>query len=196
MNTQDFTLRLREYLLVQMQPELALLPSLSREQRMSVLFKDNCLYEHATARVHFTTYDLRRDQDIINPSSDKNTIMIYLPDQPNNHPWAYARVLGIFHTTVRIGTGLDTKTPFLWVRYLETERAGSAAAKRLERVRYVRVAQDGPLAFGFVNPANVIRGVHLLPDFEHGFTYDYLNRQPSFTYDTKKGDRRFYEVGQ
>lgn len=179
-----------------MQPELALLPSLSRKQRMSILFKDNCLYKHATACVHFTMYDLRRDQDIINPSSDKNAIMIYSPDQPYNHPWSYACVLGIFHTMVRIGIGPDTKTPFLWVRYFKTDRAGSAAAKHLERVQYVCVAQDGPPAFGFVNPADVIRGLHLLPDFEHRFTHDYLNRKPSFAYNTKKGDRRFYKVGQ
>jgi hypothetical protein len=92
--------------------------------------------------------------------------------------------------------GLDAKTPFLWVQYVETNRAGSAVAKHLEQVGYVCVTQDRPLAFGYVNPANVIQGVHLLVDFEHGFTYDYLNWQPSFAYDTKQGDRHFYEVGQ
>jgi hypothetical protein len=190
-------LHLREHLLVREQPELALQPSLSREQRMSLAFTDNAIYEHATARVHFTTYDLHRDQDVIHSGTDKDVIMIHAPDEPGNHPWRYGRVLGIFHTNIRVRNGPERRVSFLWVRFFETYEAGSASKKRLQRVRYIRVTPDGPPAFGFVDPAHVIRGVHLLPDFEHGYTYAYLNKAPSFAYDTElKGDRKFYEVGQ
>jgi hypothetical protein len=173
-------------------------PSFSWEERMTVNFKDSCIYEHATARIHFTTYDLRRDQDVVNPRTDKSAIMVHSPDQVGNHPWCYARVLGIFHTTVSIGRKPETKLPFLWVRWLETHSPGGSAVKRLERIRYVQDSEssDDPPAFGFVDPADIVRGAHLLPAFAHGITRDYLNNQHSLACDTDRGDYRYYNVGQ
>ena len=54
-------------------------------------------------RLNYTTYDVRRAQDIINPSTSNCNIMI-LADQISSdlapvspHPYLYAQVLGIFH---------------------------------------------------------------------------------------------------
>jgi hypothetical protein len=190
-------LLLREHAFMRLNPDLVPDTTVSREQRMSITFKDDCIYEHATARIHFTTYDLRRDQDIINPGTDKNIIAVHSPDEPGNHPWRYACVLGIFHASVRVGNGPETTLAFLWTRFFEVHRPGSASLKRLERLRYVRVATGGPPAFGFVDPAEVIRGVHLISSFEDGFTYNYMSRKPSMAYDTKlNGDWRYYDVDQ
>jgi hypothetical protein len=41
-----------------------------------VLFKSNCMYHHALFRVNYTTYDLCREKDTINPSTNHRDVML------------------------------------------------------------------------------------------------------------------------
>lgn len=84
---------------------------------------------------------------------------------------------------------------FLWVRWFGrdlTYRAGWAA-RRLHHVGFV----DGldPEAFGFLDPSEVIRGVHMIPGFAHGHTWGSLG--PSIARKVPENDRdwTFYYVG-
>ena len=88
-----------------------------------VVFKANRMYCHALCRVNYTTYDLCRKTDTINPSTDHRDIML-LAGEPapgsEFHLFRYARVLGIYHTNIIfIGLGSrdyqSRRLYFLWV---------------------------------------------------------------------------------
>jgi hypothetical protein len=105
-------------------------------------------------------------------------IMMLAPDDgaanPDQHPFTYARVPGVFHVDV-VHNVPDASTsavsiPFLWVWYFRLDRSfkGGFKRKRLHRVEFL--PDFDPAAFGFVNPDEVIRGSHLIPAFAHGIT--------------------------
>jgi hypothetical protein len=48
-------------------PSLADNQSLAEAACWTVDFKDDCIYRHATAHFNFTTYNLQRNCDLINP---------------------------------------------------------------------------------------------------------------------------------
>ena len=106
--------------------------------------------------------------------------MILSPKIGNNiHPYWYAQILGIYHTsasTTHPAAQKHSTQPiqFLWVRWLGTEpgyRSGSQVA-RLPKVGFVEVADDD--VFGFLDPDLVIRGSHLVPAFHFGRTSNLL----------------------
>jgi hypothetical protein len=107
-------------------------------------------------------------------------IMTLAPEDDTSHPFSYFRILGVFHVDVVHNIPDATKVPtsieVLWVRRLcrdTTYRAGFKA-KRLHRLQFV--PGDDPTAFSFLNPDEVIRGVHLIPAFAHGRTHELLMR--------------------
>ncbi|KAG9013839.1 hypothetical protein FRB90_005667 [Tulasnella sp. 427] len=106
----------------------------------------------------------------------------------------YAWVLRIYHLqVVHRSSGVATAQTMevLWIRWLgeDPEYTGGSTHRRLERVAYV---PDGDGAFGFVDPALVIRGAHLIPVFTFGKT---LNLLPKSNYwDTDQGDWVNYYV--
>ena len=63
---------------------------------------------------------------------------------------------------------------FLWVQWLGVEpgyHSGSKVA-RLPKVGFVEDADED--AFGFLDPDLIIRGCHLIPDFNSGQTSDLM----------------------
>lgn len=150
------------------------------QQRSHVEIVKDRVYRHKILRVNYTTYDMRRDQDSINPSNHAD-IMVLNPGEDSiprkkQHPYWYARVCGVFHANARYtGPGTiakDTRrVEFLWVRWFGVDpdfRAGFLP-QRLHRVGFT----DGPRAITFLNPDLVLRSVHLIPAFAHGKT-EYL----------------------
>ena len=95
------------------------------------------------------------------------------------HPYWYAQVLGIYHTNVSTNHPAALRKSaqrmeFLWVRWLGIEpgyRSGSKVA-RLPKVGFVEEADED--AFGFLDPDLIIRGSHLIPDFNSGRTQDLM----------------------
>lgn len=138
-----------------------------------VIFKGNRLFQHPLLRVNYTTYDLRRETDTVNPSTDHRNVMMLAPaDSPDGHPFSYARVLGIYHANV-IFSGpesqdyLARRLEFLWVRWLEPmdQQAGWEYC-RLDKVQFIPMARHD--AFGFIDPADVLRASHIIPAFADG----------------------------
>ncbi|KAI0310372.1 hypothetical protein OF83DRAFT_1178618 [Amylostereum chailletii] len=97
-----------------------------------VTIKRNWLYQHATMMVHYTAYDVRRDQDVLGPDMPQHNVML-LASAANNEdrspwlaPYCYAHVLRIYHANI-IYTYPDTldygsrRVDFLWVRWYEQE---------------------------------------------------------------------------
>lgn len=174
----------------------------SDNDRNTISFVNNKIYKQKVIHFNYTTYDMRRSQDSVNPRTHGD-VMVLSHEDPNtsgSHPYWYARVIGIFHAQVRhVGPESKSEDPqkmdFLWVRWFGRDlryRAGWTA-RRLHRVGFV----DGldPQAFGFLNPAEVIRGIHMIPAFAHGRTSSLLGssiaRQPI----ENDEDWTFYYVG-
>ena len=138
-----------------------------------VLLKNDRIYRHRLMRINYTAYDVRRMQDSINPNTDHRDVIL-LSDTPTStaHPFCYARVLSIFHANVIYnGPALTDYQPrrleFLWVHWFEViESHQEQNAYKLDVLRFVPMHEDD--AFGFIDPADVLRSCHLIPDFSKG----------------------------
>ena len=82
------------------------------------------------------------------------------------HPYIYAHVLAIYrvkalHHSMVHPTDMDV----LWVHWFRIDKKHKASwkAKRLYRIEFIPNTEDG--AFGFLDPDDIIRGVHLIPGF-------------------------------
>jgi hypothetical protein len=136
------------------------------------------IFRHQVLRVNYTTYDLRRDQDSVNPRTHPYIMLLSREETgggPAGHPYWYARIIGIYHTFVTHSgphsrSNKRQRMDFLHVRWLGDEANYNSGWKirRLHRLCFLdsHVAR----AFGFVDPSEVIRGVHLIPAFEYGRT--------------------------
>ena len=112
--------------------------------------------------------------------------------EPDAHPYWYARIISIYHTLVRHESSPDPiPIEFLFVRWygLDLDRT-SRFGWKLRRLPKVGFVPDDPNyespAFGFLDPAQVIRGIHLIPSFAEGLTGDLL--EPSFARLEHEGD--------
>jgi hypothetical protein len=91
-------------------------------------FKAGHMYQYNVMRINYTTYNVQRAQDTINPKTDQHNIMLLSGQntESSRHQYDYACVLGIYHVNV-IYTGpgmLDYRArqmEFLWVRRYENQ---------------------------------------------------------------------------
>ena len=145
-------------------------------EKYPIFIKGNRMYRHNLARFNYTTYDIRRDEDVINPSTSHRDIMVLSNNTDNggsNHPFLYARVLGIYHVNV-VYTGegsLDyvaRRVEFLWVRWFKYagDKSVTWADMKLDPVCFPPMADQE--SFGFVDPRHVLRGCHIIPAFAGG----------------------------
>ena len=147
----------------------------TNNERDSVPISNNQIYLVQTLSVNYTTYDVRRDRDTVNPRNHCFVMVRSSEDTPGAHPYWYAQVLGIYHaiisTTHPEARNQNTQhMEFLWVRWFGVEpkyRHGPRYA-RLPMVGFVEDTDE--LAFGFLDPSLVIRGCHLIPRFHTGRT--------------------------
>jgi hypothetical protein len=194
---QDFLRRLRDHILTRL---------LSKEydgdeqeytdaERNAVYIQDNQIYCHKTLRVNYTSYDLRRQQDVINTTSHPDVMVLSCEDGEDVHPFWYARVVKIFHILVsHLESAPQTertavepqRMDILWVRWfgLDTDVRGGWSKKGLYGISFI--PWDEPGTFGFLNPAHVIRGVHLIPNFLQSRTDSRL--PPSIVRPAEDGD--------
>ncbi|KII82710.1 hypothetical protein PLICRDRAFT_120409 [Plicaturopsis crispa FD-325 SS-3] len=153
-------------------------------ERNTVRIVNNRVYSVSTLRVNYTTYDVRRGQDSMNPRTHAD-VMVRSPETgPGASQFWYARILGVFHASVyHSGPLAQTSSvqpmEFLWVRWFGSAvgyRHGSKRA-RLPKVGFVPDTDES--AFGFLDPSLVIRGCHLIPAFVDGRTSDLLRCEHS-----------------
>ncbi|EUC55247.1 hypothetical protein RSOL_104410 [Rhizoctonia solani AG-3 Rhs1AP] len=159
------------------------------------------IYSHGTLRVNYTSYDVRRQQDTINPQSPCRFVVLPADNSSDSdnssHPFLYAKVLGVYHAHVRFDRRPSRRMNFLWVRWLDYDKQepGGWDDCRLDRVFYSKCRNDHELmnAFGFVAPHHVIRAAHLIPDFESGTI-----NSPSVTSfsDNEEGDWKYHYVSR
>lgn len=134
-----------------------------------ILFKHDRLYCHNIMRINYTTYDIRRAQDTVNPTTSRRDVMVLsgnqdASDEPH-HPFMYARVLGIYHVNaLYVGPGrVDFNTrrlEFLWVRWYDVDNPGSWDSCSLDCISLRPL--EHPDAFGFLDPELILRGSHII----------------------------------
>lgn len=148
----------------------------------SVVILADSIYSHQRLRVNYTTYDLRREQDSINPKSHSDIMMLSqeYPDDESTpwHPYWYARIIGIYHASVYFrGSPTYPNIPaghrtihFLFVRWfgIDIEHQYGWRAKHIPMIGFSELSD--PDAFGFVNPSHILRAAHLIPAFHFGQT--------------------------
>src|SRR5437762_13860141 len=72
------------------------------DDRRTITFHNNRLYRHKALRVNYTTYDVRRSQDSMNPRTHADVMVFSHEDEAeDDHPYWYARITGVFHAEVR-----------------------------------------------------------------------------------------------
>lgn len=171
-------------------------------ERQTVTFVDNRIYRHKVVRINYTTYDIRRAQDSLNPRTHADVMVLSHEDEDEDpHPYWYARIIGVFHAQVshigpRSQSTDEQRMDFLWVRWFGRDLNYKAGwkAKRLHRLGFLLSEDRG--AFGFLDPNEVIRGVHLIPAFAYGRTSDILGPNPSIARQPHENDEdwTFYYV--
>lgn len=145
---------------------------------------------------------MRRNQDSINPRTHGDVMVLSHDESEESsivHPYWYARIIGIFHAmvvhkTVHNSHPEPRKMEFLFVRWfgLDTSERSGWKAKKCHQIGFIQ--DDNPGAFGFLDPADVIRAVHLLPRFVDGRTGDFLGHSLARSAQEKNKDWVRYYV--
>lgn len=141
-----------------------------------VVFKGGRIYQHHVLRVNYTTYDVKRGQDNFNPNSQHRDIMMLAEKREGesrniSDRFCYARIVGIYHANVQyIGPGVKDYNPrrlnFLHVRWFDPVPSDAQHGVALDMLRLSPMnAED---AYGFIDPADVLRGCHIIPAFAKG----------------------------
>ena len=140
-----------------------------------VLFKHDHFYRHQILHINFTTYDMHHKQDTINLSTSRHDIMVLSNSEADsNHPYTYARVIGIFHVNIiyagaRRADYSSHRMEFLWVHWYELDTLdplGSWGSNRLDRLQFLSMDKED--AFGFLDPNDILRAAHVIPAFKAG----------------------------
>lgn len=149
---------------------------ITTDDRSRLIIQNNQIYCHKAVRINYTTYDNRREQDFINPRTHSDVMVLSDDHDAKFHPYWYARVIGVFHAMVRFNspramTHQMQRMEFLWVRWYgidcDSKTMQSAfEAKRMYQVAFIDGGSDE--AFGFIDPSDVLRAVHLIPSFVSG----------------------------
>ncbi|KAJ3804548.1 hypothetical protein F5876DRAFT_53241, partial [Lentinula aff. lateritia] len=155
--------------------------SFTDADRNHIRLKGGSFISLKTCRINYTTYDVRQAQDTINLSNHADVMMLSGEDAAGAHPYWYAHVLGIFcATTISSHPNASTtksgpvEMEFLWLGIDPGHQSGSCNA-RLPKVGFV--PECDPFAFGFLDPAHVIQGCHLMPAFSDGRTSELLETE-------------------
>ncbi|KAG6825293.1 hypothetical protein H0H92_004131, partial [Tricholoma furcatifolium] len=164
----------------------------SAEQQSQVHIVANKLYRH------------KRMRDTLNPRTHANAMVLSREDDDSGlQPFSYwfCRILGIFHVMVQyIAPDFVVQDPqrieVLWVRWYgrEGDAGGGWKGRRLHKVGFVDSEDDA--AFGFLDPARIIRGVHIMPSFCHGRTRELLPPSKTARASSENDeDYRLYNIG-
>lgn len=154
--------------------------------RDRIIISGNQIYEHKTARFVSTTYDAHRIDEPANPRTHADVIVLSHEENSEGRqpfPYWHARIVGIYHVMIQLknedGLGLTDarRMDILHVRWFGFDSAEGRSGWHARRLHSVGFLPDtdalGP-AFGFLDPNEVIRMVHLIPDFASGRTKDLL----------------------
>lgn len=103
-HSEDFLPNLKDHILARLLGHVSdgIERSYTDDEHDSVEIICNRIYKHKAMRVNYTTYDMRREQDTINPRTRPDIMLLSYEDEGKSyHPYWYARALGIFHVNIK-----------------------------------------------------------------------------------------------
>ncbi|KAG9089054.1 hypothetical protein FRC06_001731, partial [Ceratobasidium sp. 370] len=175
----------------------------SNQELAQLNFYRGRMYRHKTLRVNYTSYDVLRQQDVLNSGTPGCFVMLLAESEqePDAHPFIYAKVLGVYHANIVYHNRPPQRMDFVHVRWLyyDYERPGGWDHKRLDRVAYGTCDTNDDIldSFDFIDPGNILRATHLIPDFCSDTTRDLLGQDTSIAYDDAEfGDWKGYYVNR
>lgn len=97
---QDFLPRLQSHLLSRIldQQYTNNAEDFTDEQLQQVCFRNNVIYRHKTVRINYTTYDVRRSSDTLNPRTHADFMCFSHED--DSFPYLFGRIVGVYHAEV------------------------------------------------------------------------------------------------
>jgi hypothetical protein len=143
----------------------------SDADRQSMVFLRDRIYSHNVLRINYTTYDMCRAQDSINIRAHPFVMVLAHEDDTDvdPHPYWYAKVLGIYHVNVRISDQAESqRMEFLWVHWFGRDPDHQAGFESRRPFRIGLMDREDPTSYGFIDPSDVLRAVHLIPAFANG----------------------------
>ncbi|KAH9018100.1 hypothetical protein EDB85DRAFT_1874003 [Lactarius pseudohatsudake] len=174
----DFRRRLLDHLLARIRgtPYAGDEHNFTSRERGNVIIDQNRIYEHKTIRFKSTTYDARRMEESANPRTHADIMVLSHEDREGRpaFPYWHARIIGIYHFMVHKwiegATGLSppSQMDVLFVRWFGFDSPDGQSgwgAWQLHKVGFLPDTDLHGPAFGFLDPSEVIRMVHLILDF-------------------------------
>ncbi len=153
----------------------------------TIILDQGRLYEHRTIQFRSTTYDARRMEETANPCTHADIIVLAHEDRSEAKPafpYWHARIVGIYHVMVQqkaqgaIGLSDPKRMDVLLIRWFGLDSVDGHSGWHAQRMHSVGFLPDTDalgLAFGFLDPIEVIWMVHLIPDFLSGHTKELLS---------------------
>ena len=158
------------------------------QERDNVIIDRNRIYNHKTIRFRSTTYDARRITETAKPHSHADIMVLSQEDDVGDDqpafPYWHTRIIGIYHFVVRHksegGVSSPSRMDVLFVRWFGFDSPDEQSRWRARQMHKVGFLPDtdvhGP-TFGFLDPKDVIRMVHLILDFSSIRTRELLTGQ-------------------
>ncbi|KAJ3528201.1 hypothetical protein NMY22_g9514 [Coprinellus aureogranulatus] len=146
----------------------------------NIVLKDDRLFTHRIMRIKYTTYDARRDEDIIHLETDQSNIMMLNREHSyghSSHPFAYGKVIAIIHADVGFVGDIGRKgssyafrpMEVLWIRKYRMLPSSGPEGLALDEAELVAI--DEPESHTLIDPMEVVRACHIVPDFTRGLRY-------------------------
>ncbi|KAF5332762.1 hypothetical protein D9611_005092 [Ephemerocybe angulata] len=150
----------------------------------NVVLKSDKLYSQKIMRIKYTTYEARRNEDVIHLDTEQSNVMLLQPEYSYHsgddsstlapHPFRYAKVIGILHAEVgyvgEMGRdGVEYRyhpLDVLWVRWYRPLVAPAGSKLELDKAELLPI--DSPGSHSFVDPLDVLRACHIIPQFRLG----------------------------
>lgn len=139
------------------------------EDRGHIGIVRNMIYRHKKLNIKYNTYDMQEGEDVIYPKGNPGIMVL---SSGGDHPYLYGRVLDLFHIEAinyRKGSifGMEPcRLEMVWVQWYELdqkhEHSGFNSLQYPSLSLYEDVDGD---AYGLVHPDEIIRRVHLIPNF-------------------------------
>ncbi|KAG6905803.1 hypothetical protein DXG01_000659 [Tephrocybe rancida] len=181
---QDFYSKLKVHLLPRLKAHLKIptdsntSADLRPHDEERLFYKNDAIYQHNVLRINYTTYDIRRLQDVVNPCTDHRDIMLLRqPMIPGKHEYKYGRIIGIYHVNAIYHGPLQQdlnkshRIDFVWVRWFDlvdgydrpVSEGWSGEFLGLDQLTFPSIGSE--TAFGFLDPADILRSCHIAPRF-------------------------------
>ncbi|KAF8954285.1 hypothetical protein BDZ97DRAFT_1633002, partial [Flammula alnicola] len=138
------------------------------EERNTVRIAGDRIYHCKTMYISYTTYDVRCDGDMINTQTYPDIMVKSSETRPQAQPYWYAHVIEILHVLIVAVNGLPVRAVdrgLEWSRVYITTGFAMHACQKLAFWN-----QQTSMHFTFLDPAQVIRGTHIIPAFSERCT--------------------------